>query len=280
MIASKPISKVAIVGAGTMGRSMAVAFSLKGVDCSLFCRDSGKNNAVRNHIGKIIERLGKQEKIDLPSAELATSCIHIHNDMAKALESAQLVIEAVSEDLIVKRTVHGSISEIIDHDVVVTSNTSSIPISEIFQDIPHSSRFAGFHFFNPAHIMPFIEIVPGERTSQETIDYLIGIASFLEKDFIISKDTPGFTVNRILFAMFREAISLNEGGVGKEDIDKALKKGCGFPMGPFELLDFIGLDVANQIFHAINKNESLVVLDEMIQNNNLGKKTKHGFYQY
>lgn len=203
------------------------------------------------------------------------------------LAESDFVIESVIEDIEVKRNVFHRLDSTCDPDVILASNTSSLQISQIAKDLKYPERVVGLHFFNPIVRMQLVEIVKGDSTSEDVLVNCAELVSRLNKVSILVKDTPGFVVNRLLFAMINEACHMLDRGTSRiENIDKAMKLGANFPMGPFELADFIGIDLCRDIIENLNKSSNSTlflpcdVMIDLIEKGHLGKKTGKGFYEY
>jgi len=201
------------------------------------------------------------------------------------LSSCDLVIEAVVENLEVKRQVLEQIESF--HDGVIVSNTSSISINKLSQRMRRPELFAGMHFFTPIHKMKLVELICGKETAHETLLVLVDISKRLGKNPITLNDSPGFVVNRVMIPYLQESVILLEKGISdKANIDTAVKLGLNFPMGPFELIDLIGLDIFKEIVESLyleTKEEKFLVrplIMQMIKDNKLGRKTGVGFYKY
>jgi len=269
--------RIGVVGAGTMGRGIAHLFALHGFSVVLADREE-------TILGAALERL--LERTDPAQREMVTGCITTSVDL-RSLAGCDLVIEAVFEDEAVKKEVYASLGGICRADAVIASNTSAIPISRLALSLPDPSRFIGMHFMNPPVKMQLIEVVRGEKTTDATVSSITGLAERLGKVAVVVGDVPGFIANRLLFAQFGEALRLLESGAAAmEDIDTVMKLGFSHPLGPFRLADFIGLDVCRQIMEFLR--ESLgderyrpgELLERLVAEGKLGKKTGEGFYRY
>jgi 3-hydroxybutyryl-CoA dehydrogenase len=203
----------------------------------------------------------------------------------KDFEGADLVIECVIEDLDIKREVFKKLEDACNKNAILVSNTSSLSISSISAGLHHPERVAGMHFFNPIHKMELVEIISSKYTSEGVIERLFDISKSIGKIPIRVKDFHGFIVNNLIFSMINEAFIILEMGVAKmEDIDVAMRLGAHLPMGPFELVDLIGLDTSLEIMENLRKNNPRIripsILQEKVKKGELGRKTGTGFYSY
>jgi len=203
------------------------------------------------------------------------------------LKDCDIVIEAIVENLDEKRAIYGAVEAVVGPDTILVSNTSSLCITELAAATKRPDRFGGLHFFNPVPLMKLVEVIRALTTSEQTAQALTTFATSLGKEPIAAPDRPGFIVNRLLVPYLLDAIRAYEGGLGTiEDIDNGMKLGCGHPMGPFTLLDFVGLDttyyIANIMFDEFKEERFAPppLLKRMVVAGRLGRKTKHGFYTY
>lgn len=281
------IKTIGIVGAGSMGAGIANLAALNGFNVVL--RDieerylEGALARIDQFMSKSVER-GKmtedQKQQTLARIETTTKL--------EELKDVDVVIEAVIEDLELKKDVFSQLDEIVREDVIVATNTSSMSITEIAAATRRPDRVAGMHFFNPAQLMKLVEVVRGFETSDETVSTLKALSEQLKKEVVeVKKDTPGFIVNRIMVPQFIEAIRLLEEGVASaEDIDKAVKFGLNYPMGPFELQDYAGVDIGYYVMEYFSNefNDSRfappLLMKQMMRAGRLGKKSGAGFYNY
>ncbi|MHC0616193.1 3-hydroxyacyl-CoA dehydrogenase family protein [Paenibacillus sp. M.A.Huq-82] len=245
---------------------------------------------VKKGLGRIGSALNKlTEKGKLPEAErdAALSRIEAASDLQR-LSDADVVIEAIVEDLEIKKDVFRRLDEVLKPEAILATNTSSLSITSLAEATKRPERVAGIHFFNPAPIMKLIEVVRGFKSSDATIELLMNLAREMGKEPIeVKKDSPGFIVNRIMIPQFIEAIRLLEEGVATaEDIDKAVTLGLNYPMGPFALQDFAGVDIGLHVmdyFYEELKDDRFaapVSLRRLIRAGRLGKKTGAGWYDY
>ena len=264
------MTTVGLIGGGTMGASLAALFLAKGFNVILVTRRK-----------EAVEKL--REKVNLFASKMEpqlTAKLTVATETAQ-LASSDIVIETLEENLAVKRQALAEIEKICRRpNVFFYSNTSSLSITEIASTLTDGSRLAGMHFFNPAHKMQLVEIVKTSKTSPQCIETALATTTQLGKTPVIVTDSPGFVVNRLLMPFLLDAVKLCEAGVASEkDIDTAVKLGLNHPMGPFELLDLIGIDVFLSILQQLKLEppESVV---QMVKEGKLGKKTKRGFYKY
>ncbi|CAG11476.1 unnamed protein product, partial [Tetraodon nigroviridis] len=209
-------------------------------------------------------------------------------DSVSAAQSSDLVLEAIVENLKVKQDIFGQLDKVAPEHTIFASNTSSLPITDIASATNRLDRFGGLHFFNPVPMMKLVEVIATSATSKETFDSLLDFSRVLGKTPVSCKDTPGFIVNRLLVPCLAEAVRLYERGHGsKEDIDIAMKLGAGYPMGPFELADFVGLDTIKFILDGWSEKypsnplfAPIDLLNKLVAEGKLGKKTGEGFYKH
>lgn len=280
------IKKVLVIGAGTMG--CGIAHCLAEHQVNVFLMDLSVEIS-RKALLKINERLHRSVdsgEITVQDKQKILEKIVIVEDIEKAAD-ADFVIETIVEDIETKKDLFKSLDRAFSKDVVLASNTSSLSISKIAESTNHPERVAGMHFFNPAHKMKLVEIIRGEKTSDQTIIKIERFAQFIGKIPVEVKDSPGFIVNRVLIPMINEAAQLLEENIAnKESIDTAMKLGAGHPIGPLALADLIGIDVCVNILENLEKNlgdtkyKPCNLLKLMAKENKLGRKTGHGFYDY
>jgi len=245
--------------------------------------DSGMK-MINSSVGKFIEK-GRLNKVD---AEAALGRIRPTLDLAEALRGSQLVIEAATEDPKLKLDLYRRVSELCEKDAILASNTSSISITLLASATKNPGNVCGMHFFNPPQLMPLVEIIRGKKTSDETVSRIREVSARLGKETVLcKKDSPGFIVNRILVPALNEATFLvHEEVADPEDIDKAVKLGLNWPMGPLQLLDYVGLDTTLNITQVFmqefqdSKYRASPLLREMVRAGELGRKSGKGFYNW
>ena len=273
---SRDVEKILISGAGTMGAGIALQAAHCGFPVMLVEPDSAAQNRARERLQKDAQRLGDPD------------CVSRINwyDAVPAQCDADVAIEAVPERIDLKNTVLAQFAACVAPDAIIATNTSSLSVSELAQAVTHRERFVGLHFFNPPQLMRLVEIVPGEETSDDTIAHCRSLVERLQRTPVISEDTPGFIVNRVARPFYLQALRAFEAGAAPaEDLD-TLARGVGFRMGPFELMDLIGLDVNLATTQSVYERtgearfEPVLLQQQMVAQNRLGRKTGSGFYDY
>jgi 3-hydroxybutyryl-CoA dehydrogenase len=282
------INKIGIIGAGTMGSGIASACALNGFDTYVYDVNSGIMDKAKTNIEKGYAKLAEKNKIDDKKCKSAESNLHFSNDI-NILSDCGLIIEAAFEDMKLKRELYQKLDELTNLNTILATNTSSFSITAISSSVKNNpSRVIGMHFFNPANIMKLVEIVMGEFTSDEVKNTVIEVSKKLGKVPVVCKDTPAFIVNRVARAFYGEALKiLGEGGIEVPEIDNIMKNEGGFAMGPFELMDLIGIDVnfsvTKSVYEAFfydQKYKPHPIQQKMVEAGLLGRKTKQGFYKY
>lgn len=280
------VRKVGVVGAGTMGTGIArLAASEKMETVLLDLEKDAAEKAVRG-LEKSLGRLADRGKIDGDAARETVARIRPTADYGD-LGGAEIAIEAVSENMAVKKAVFFRIEENVAETAVVATNTSTLSVTELAAGLRRPERVVGIHFFNPATVMKLVEIVKTPKTSAATLDFAMEFARKLGKRPVAARDRAGFVVNRILLPMINEAVfALDEGVARAEEIDEAMKLGANHPMGPLELADLIGLDVVEDILDALYREfgdpkfRAAPLLRETVRAGSLGRKTGKGFFEY
>jgi len=281
------LKKVVVVGAGTMGNGIAHVFGLHQYDVVLVDISADQVDKAMTTISRNLDRMLKKGQINSDQKIETLLSIKTSTDLAMAVSDADLVIEAVSENLDLKHKIFKSISKHAPSDCILASNTSSISITKIASVTDHPERVIGMHFMNPVPVMKLIEIIKGHKTSPLVTKEVVSISNSLGKIPVEVNDYPGFIANRILMPMINEAIwSLHEGVGTVEAIDSIMKLGMAHPMGPLQLADFIGLDVCVSILKVMQdgfgnpKYAPCPLLINMVNAGLLGRKTREGFYKY
>lgn len=279
--APKTILHAAVVGTGTMGSGIAWALDNQNIDVRLKVRSiSSAANAIMK-IRKVYETMKKRHKIDARHLQLNMDRITYTVDES-GFGRSDLLIEAVSEDIDLKQSVYKEFEALLEPKAIIATNTSSISVTDLAKGLEHPERFIGMHFFNPVERMPLVEVIPGEMSDETTIATVVHLAKRIGKTPIKVKDSPGFLVNRILLPYLKEATLMFEEGEDIEKIDRILKD-YGMPMGAFLLIDEVGVDigveVAKVLHNAYGERMAMSnVLDGMVKNGWLGKKSGTGFY--
>ena len=280
------VKKVGVVGAGTMGSGIAQVVASNRRDVILLdVSDSALDRGMKA-IGNSLGRLVKKGDIKEEDSKSILSRIKTSTKF-EDLADTDLVIEAVFEDLNVKKETFKKLDATTRPDIMLATNTSSLPIIEIAVITKRPDKVIGMHFFNPVPLMKLVEIIKSLATSEETVQFAYDFAMALGKEPVNAKDVPGFIVNRVLMPMLNEAVFALEDGVGTpEDIDKAMKLGTNQPIGPLALIDLIGLDVTLDVIDVLYREfkdpkfRAAPLLRQMVRAGWLGRKTGRGFYKY
>ncbi|XP_015666179.1 hydroxyacyl-coenzyme A dehydrogenase, mitochondrial isoform X1 [Protobothrops mucrosquamatus] len=287
------IKHVTVVGAGLMGSGIAQVAAATGHTVVLVDQSDEILNKSKKQIEDSLKKLSKKKFADKPEAgvefvEKALKNITVNTDPVSVVHSTDLVVEAILEHLAPKIELFKTLDTFASEHTIFASNTSSLPITDLANATTRQDQFGGLHFFNPVPLMKLVEVIKTPMTSQKTFESLMDFSRAVGKNPISCKDTPGFVVNRLLVPYLMEAVRLFErGDASKEDIDIAMKLGASYPMGPFELLDYVGLDTSKFImdgWHSLEPDNPLFapsqLLNQLVEEKKLGRKTGEGFYKY
>ena len=279
-------NKIAVIGSGTMGSGIAVVLAKAGIYVNLNDIEEDLLYEGMSRINKFLEGSISRGKMTKDEADTIKSRIIPSKSLAEATRDIQLVIEAIIEESEAKRDLFMKLDEICKKDVIFASNTSAINITELASATKREEQFLGLHFFNPPVLMKLVEVIRGEKTDDVTFNRILSLCQRIEKTPVPSNESPGFIVNKLLWVFVNESFKLVEGSIAKkEDIDAAVKLGLNHPMGPFELSDYIGLDIMLDIGNYISKQQGEMykpssLLVKKVEEGKLGRKTGEGFYLY
>ncbi len=277
---------VGVLGCGLMGAGIAQVSAAAGVRTIVL---EVNEPLLQKGLGRIEKFLaGGVDKGKMTAEEKARILSHLSGTTSYGdLKDCDLVIEAIVENVDAKRQAYAAVEAVVGPHCLLASNTSSLSVTELAASTTRPDRFGGLHFFNPVPLMKLVEVIRALTTSDETHQALVAFAQALGKDAVTVPDRGGFIVNRLLIPYLLDAIRCHDEGLGTvEDLDLAMKLGCGYPMGPFQLLDFVGLDttyfIANILFEEFREARFAPppLLKRMVLAGHLGKKSGRGFYQY
>ena len=281
------MKNITVIGAGTMGNGIAHVFAQSGYHVNLVDISEEALSKAMATIDKNLNRMVAKERISEDDKAATLQRISSHTDMAHALKSADLAIEAATENVELKLSIFAEMDRLSPVGVILATNTSSISITKIAAVTQRPEKVIGMHFMNPVPVMKLIEVIRGYSTSDETTKLIMDLSRNLGKIPVEVNDYPGFIANRILMPMINEAIySLYESVAGVSEIDTVMKLGMAHPMGPLQLADFIGLDVCLSILRVLQdgfgnpKYAPCPLLVNMVQAGKLGRKSGEGFYSY
>jgi 3-hydroxybutyryl-CoA dehydrogenase len=280
------IESVAVIGGGFMGAGIAESAAVGGLPVIVRDIDQATLDRARQRLDSSLERAVSGGKLDAAHADVARKRIDFTTQL-DAISGVDLVIEAVPEDLELKLEVMRAIDGVIGDETIVASNTSSIPIAELAQTLRRPDRMLGLHFFSPVPVMTLVEVVVALDTSEQTLATAKSFVEKIGKRPIETKDRSGFIVNMLLVPYLMAAVRMyEEGFASREDIDAGMKLGCGHPMGPLVLCDFIGLDVlyavCDSLYEEFKRDEYAPppLMKRMVASGRLGRKSGRGFYEY
>jgi 3-hydroxybutyryl-CoA dehydrogenase len=279
-------TKVAVLGAGTMGHGIAQVCAAVGLSVHVSDPSEGAREKGLKGVRDSLDRMVAKAKLSPAQRDEALGRIEWGGDLGAAVEAADVVIEAVPERIELKRELLQRVDALAPATALLGSNTSSLSITELGASLRDPSRLVGLHFFNPVPVMELLEIVRGVRTAEASIDRALAFAAKLAKTPIVVRDMPGFATSRLGVALGAEAIRMLEQGVASaEDIDRAMELGYRHPMGPLRLTDLVGLDVRLAILDHLHRElgeqfRAPPLLRQMVRAGKLGKKTGEGFYKW
>ena len=278
--------KVYVIGTGTMGAGVVQAFAQANMPVVMKSRTQASLDKAVGKISKSLAKLVEKGKVTQEYMDSVMANISTTVDYADFAD-ADLVIEAASEDMNLKKEVFAELAKVCKPETIFATNTSSLSITEIAAITDRPAQFIGMHFFNPAPVMKLVEVIKGQMTSEETSNKIFELATAMGKTPVMVEEAPGFVVNRILVPMINEAVGIYAEGIASvEDIDSAMKLGANHPMGPLALGDLIGLDVCLAIMEVLynefadSKYRPHPLLKKMVRAGLLGRKSGQGFYKY
>ena len=278
--------KVYVIGTGTMGAGVVQAFAQANMPVVMKSRTQTSLDKAVGKISKSLAKLVEKGKVTQEYMDSVMANISTTVDYADFAD-ADLVIEAASEDMNLKKEVFAELAKVCKPETIFATNTSSLSITEIAAITDRPAQFIGMHFFNPAPVMKLVEVIKGQMTSEETSNKIFELATAIGKTPVMVEEAPGFVVNRILVPMINEAVGIYAEGIASvEDIDSAMKLGANHPMGPLALGDLIGLDVCLAIMEVLynefadSKYRPHPLLKKMVRAGLLGRKSGQGFYKY
>ena len=280
------VKRAAVLGAGTMGHGIAQVLCQCGVDVALYDIQDEFTERGRARIQANLDKGVAKGKVTAEDRDAALARLSTSSDLARAIDGVDVVVEAVPEKLDLKTELFSKLGDALGPEVLLATNTSSLPITSIARAARAPERVTGIHFFNPVHIMKLVEVVDAEDSSPEAVALSLDLARRMGKEPIHVKDAPGFASSRLGLVIGLEAIRMVESGVASaEDIDKAMTLGYGFPMGPLRLTDLVGLDVRLSIAEYLATElgphfSPPALLKEKVARGELGKKSGQGFYDW
>ncbi len=280
------VKQIAVIGAGIMGNGIAHVSALAGYATFLVDIDDGALEKARTTIERNLQKGAERGKMSEADVKATLARLSTTKDLEEAAKGADLVIEAIVEDMPTKLKLFHRLDGVCPQDTILASNTSALSVTEMGGATGRADRVLGMHFFNPPHIMKLIEIVQGLETSAETIRTVEDISRKMGKETVLVNESPGFITSRINALVGNEAFRmLQEGVASAEDIDKAIRLGLNYPMGPLEMVDLVGLDTRLQVLEHLNATlgdrfRPCPILVKYVRAGRLGRKTGRGFFEY
>ena len=281
------VSNITVLGSGVMGHGIAQVSATAGYNVVLRDIEQRFLDKAMEKIRWSLNKMAAKQKITQQQADATYSKITPVVDLAESVKDAHLVIEVVPEIMELKKKVYAELGAVADKQVIFASNTSTLPITEIADSTDRPSRFIGIHFFNPPQLMKLVEVIPGQKTSQETINITQEYVDSVKKQAVLCRrDVPGFIINRLFIPMVHEACYvMDRTGASLEEIDSTVKFKLGFPMGIFELADFTGMDVIHKATTEMHLRDKKVIrphpaIEKLFEQGKLGQKSGEGFYKY
>lgn len=279
------IKNVGIIGGGLMGTGIALNTALYEKNVSIVEVNPQKASEAEIKINKILDKELSKERITKQEKSSVLKRIKIETDLS-VIVNMDLIIEAIPEKLKIKQELQKEIKEYVNEETIIATNTSGLSIASIGSETDYPENVIGLHFFYPANKMKLVEVIPSLITNESTIEKVVSFAKSINKEPVLCKDYPGFTVNRILVPMINEAIYCVMEGNSIKDVDQAMMYGANHPMGPLALADFVGLDTLLATMEGLHdgykdsKYRPCPLLVKLVESKNLGKKTGQGFYRY
>ncbi|XP_031627202.1 hydroxyacyl-coenzyme A dehydrogenase, mitochondrial-like [Contarinia nasturtii] len=287
------IKHVTIIGGGLMGSGIAQVAATAGYDVTIVEVNNQlveqAQNSIKNSLGRVAKKQFKDDTNEQTKfVSNVLNRINGSSDLQGVVKGTDLVIEAIVENINIKHKLFESIDKVAPNHTIFTSNTSSLSITDIASVTDRKDRFGGLHFFNPVPVMRLLEIIRTNDTSDQTFNAIRNFGEKIGKSCITCKDTPGFVVNRLLVPYMAESVRLLErGDASGRDIDTAMKLGAGYPMGPIELADYVGLDTTNNILKGWHEKDPenplykpIPMLENLVKEGKFGVKSGEGFYKY
>ena len=281
---------VAVIGAGTMGSGIGYVCAEAGYETTVYDVSAKALAQAQVYHEGLMKRALEKGRLTQETADALCARMAYANDLGDVLRAADLIIEAVPEDIDLKKDFFQVAESLVRPDTILGSNTSSLPITEIasaLTSVASRGRVIGIHFFNPAPVMKLVEIIKALDTDPAVVEQVVEFARSLGKEPVVVGDFPGFITTRVGLMLVSEAIfALQEGVAGRDDIDKAMKLGYNLPMGPLELGDLVGLDIVYHVLEALFENykdaryRPPILLRKMVEAGRLGRKAGRGFYEY